>query len=312
MAAEPIEVAFEHRLAKMIDRARRAYAAWRPEVAAYLFERGWKPTAIALENHPDRERVLKHLFMLHMETIGTRMFGVSTDAWRDNPAYPDRYFPIVWLDVVPALLPKLANERRVAALASLFNLGEHLVVAAHSVGALVAEELARHLDEVVAHGVEPIALSTMADLGLIPADAVAERPRRATGTTRIDPRRSIDVAAADPELVPGAVWFEEGLCHIGDLTRDIALTFSIAGDTPQLLGRKAVPSSIAEPPFPLEAKLSGGAIAIDSSGAITRAEGGRIGGIDPRGVLSIAVAAEGVIALTRRFSQQVELYALRT
>ncbi len=314
--AEPLDA----RLADALDDARRTYAAFRPEVAAYLHERGYVPTAAALPPSDDREGLLTHLFRLHLETVGTRMFGVSTDAWRDNPAYPDRYFPTVWLDVVPKVLHRLPPERRLPTLAALFNLGENIGFAARAMGASVAAALAHDLDAIVEEGVEIVALGALADLGVVPREAAGSR-RASTKTqvTRFAPLTSISTAEADPLFVPFALSMEGATCLVFDWTRPLALAYSLVGTAPQLIGRKSLPApKVAARGLAIEAKTDAGMIAVGLDGVVTLTEGAgaggmgerrRLGAIDPRGVVAIA-ASSSVLAVARRFSQRVELIAI--
>jgi hypothetical protein len=312
-----MEATFSQRLERVIARARRTYASFRPEVAEYLFKHGWQPTAQGL-NAPGeplavREAVLEHLWTLHMETIGTRMFGVSTDAWRGNAAYPDRYFPIVWLDVVPKLVPRIAQEKRVPALAALFNLGENLVANARAASSIVAESLRRDLDAMAREGVEIVAMSALAEAGLVPRGVAAPRARGGE-SARLVARAPFDVASVEPRFVPGAIACHESAYAVCDLQESTSIVFSIAGELPQLVGRRAVKG--AQPPsgLPHAAKIARGTISIGADGAVvlTDDKGGArpIGRLDPRGVLGVAIGDSGTIAVTRRFSQRIELHQL--
>jgi len=304
-------------LARVLDGARRTYAAFRPEVAAYLFERAWKPTAEALGPDPSRGRLLEQLWHLQLESVGSKMFGVSTDAWRENPAYPDRYFPIVWIDIVPKLLPRLPAEKRLPTVVALFNLGEHLVVGARSVGALVAEAIAADLDAAVNEGVEPIVLTTMVDLGLIPKEAAPRRVARSRAFDRIETRAALQLSTFDASFVPGAIGFEEQTWWVVDRVRPLALSFSNSSDRPQLVERRTLRTTLAHenPKLPHAVETSAGRIEVWADGRVAYGNKGEetkpIGAIDPRSLAGIAVSAEGWLLVTRRFSQRVELHALR-
>jgi hypothetical protein len=298
----------ESALAATLDDARRSYAAWRPEVARYLFEKGLRRTGEALASDPSRDAILGHVWRLQMESIGTRMFGVSTDAWRDNPAYPDRFFPIVWIDLVPALLPRLKESERLAALIALFNLGENLVIAAPSLGGLVAEALVERVDRIAAEGVEPVALGALVDLGIVPAEAAPRRNEGPTTFSRVTRVAVANVAAWEPTMIPGAVGVsEEGTVWIADRTRPLVLQVATGGSSVQLVARATRERVIEPQSLPCAA----GAIAIAADGAVT-ASGKDIGHIDPRGVAGASIGPHGSIVISRRFSQRVELYALRS
>jgi hypothetical protein len=298
----------ESALAATLDDARRSYAAWRPEVARYLFEKGLRKTGEALAGAPSRDALLGHVWRLQMESIGTRMFGVSTDAWRDNPAYPDRYFPVVWIDLVPRLLPRLPEGDRLPALIALFNLGENLVIAAPSLGGLVAEALVDRVDRIAVEGVEAVALGTLVDLGIVPAEAAPRRETGPTAFTRLLRVAVANVAVWEPTMIPGAVLVtEEGTTWIADRTRPLVLQVATGGASVQLVGRSARERVIEPRSLP----CSAGVIAIAADGAVT-AGGKEVGHIDPRGIAGVAVGPQGSIVISRRFSQRVELYALRS
>jgi hypothetical protein len=307
-----------HDLARVLEGARRSYAAFRPEVAAYLFEHGWKPTANALPPGPHRGKLLENLWHLQLESIGSKMFGVSTDAWRDNPAYPDRYFPIVWLDIVPKLLPRLPPERQLPTLVSLFNLGEHLVIGARSVGALVAEAVASDLESAAREGVEAVVLSAMVDLGLIPKEAAPRRAPRTPAFDRIESLPPLQLADFDARFLPAAVGFDEKVWWVADRTRPLAFAFSDGGDRPQLLERRALGhvDEGAPPSLPYVLSWDQGRIEVWADGRIAFGAAGSevraIGAIDLRALAGLAVGSEGRLLVTRRFSQRVELYALRS
>jgi hypothetical protein len=297
----------ESSLAATLDDARRSYAAWRPEVAHYLFERGLRKTGEALRDDPARDAILAQVWRLQMESIGTRMFGVSTDAWRDNPAYPDRFFPVVWIDLVPKLLPRLEGAQRLPALIALFNLGENLVTAAPSLGGLVAEALVLAVDEIAVEGVEAVALTKLVDLGIVPAEAAPRRKTGASAWSRVVPIAIADVATWEPTMVPGAVGItEEGTVWVADRTRPFALQLATGGSNVQLVAR-VNRERVAEPrPLPCVAD----ALSVTLDGTVMAARK-TLGHIDPRGVAGIATGPQGTIVISRRFSQRVELYAAR-
>ncbi|MGZ3454252.1 MAG: hypothetical protein ACXWUG_32105 [Polyangiales bacterium] len=297
----------ESSLAATLDDARRSYAAWRPEVAHYLFERGLRKTGEALGADPARDAILTHVWRLQMESIGTRMFGVSTDAWRDNPAYPDRFFPIVWIDLVPKLLPRLPDDKRLPALIALFNLGENLVTAAPSLGGLVAEALVNEWEAIVAEGVEPVALTALVDLGIVPEAAAPRRKISPSAWRRVVPLAIANVATWEPTLIPGAVGItDEGTIWVADRTRPFALQLAAGGSSVQLVAR--VTRERVTDPQPLP--CSSATLSIGADGSV-RAGEKSLGHIDPRGIAGVATGSQGTIVVSRRFSQRVELYVAR-
>lgn len=269
-------------LAATLADAHRAYAAFRPEVAQYLYERGFRP----LEGDP---RLLEAIFRLQMESIGSRAFGVSNDGWRDNAEWPDRYFPILWLDIVPKLLPLLAPERRLDCITLLFNLGENLVTAAPTLGGAVAEAL-RHSIADLARDPHAAATRALATVGILPRSALASGAK-----TTIRRVASVLLATWDRELIPGAVGFHADSFWVADRVRPIALQFTMNA---QLVARIGTAGLVAHTPGRLRVTEVGEVLHGTTS----------IGHIDPRGVAA-AAANDDFIVITRRFSQCVELWS---
>lgn len=297
-------------LHRTLDDARRAYAAFRPEVALYLFDRGLRASADALPAGSDRDVLIDRLWRLQLESIGARTFGVSTDAWRTNPAYPDRYFPLVWLDLVPKILPLLPAHGRLPAVVALFNLGENLVLAAPSAAGLVAEAMLAETDAIAREGVESVALSAMVRLGVLPAPGPGEGPARgssAAAWTRVVPLAVVSVAAWEPSLIPGAIeWTGDSTVRVADRTRPLALDLAVAGSSARLVGRERLAAVLDPSALPIGDE-AGIAIAADGS---VRHRGRAVGRVDPRGIAGVATSPRGLVAVARRFSQRVELHAL--
>lgn len=297
-----LEQGLAPKLAQTLEDARRTWAAWRPEVAEYLFEKGFRRAEAALPPGPESEALLHALFRLQMESIGARTFGVSNDAWRDNRGWPDRYFPILWIDLLPNLLPRLPVERRLSELVSLFNLGENLVLVAPTLGGLVAEGLLARRESIVLGGVEAVSLAVLVELGIVPATAVPEGARARPTTLRAIAR--VSLAQWEGSIVPAAVSFSaEGALQIADATRPFAL--QLGSPSAQLLGR--VTLDAVPPPRPLP--LSHAELTVRADGVVRVGEQ-TLGTIDPRGVHSAAINAHGVIAISRRFSQVVEVWGV--
>jgi len=283
-------------LGRTLDEARRSYAAFRPEVAEYLFERGFRATERALP--PGEEALLHAIFRLQMESIGARTFGVSNDAWRTNPGWPDRYFPILWTDLLPQLLPLLPSERRLPAVIALFNLGENLVTVAPSLGGSVAELLLRDVRAMAARDVHQVAIAALVELGVLPREVLRGRADARTEPTSLRSLGAISTAAWDPEFIPGAVgWASEGTFFVADRVRPAVLHLARAGGGVQLVARtEGVP----------EAQPSG-AFSFTATGEVTHA-GRALGRIDPRGLQAAAISPQGVLVIARRFSQAIEVW----
>lgn len=105
----------------------RQSSAVRPEIAGYLLDHGLAPLHAALGAAGESPDALcAEVWRLMLASVSARRFGVSTDAWRENDDYPDRYFPLLWLTLVPAALPAMPAAERLPCVAALFNLGEQL------------------------------------------------------------------------------------------------------------------------------------------------------------------------------------------
>ena len=92
----------------------RQSSAVRPEIAGYLLDHGLAPLHAALSAAGESPDALcAEVWRLMLATVSARRFGVSTDAWRENDDYPDRYFPLLWLTLVPAALPASSVAMRV-------------------------------------------------------------------------------------------------------------------------------------------------------------------------------------------------------
>lgn len=104
----------------------RASSQVRPEVVDYLLGRGLAPLHEALAKRGDPDATCQAVWRLMLSSVEARRFGVSTDAWSTHDDYPDRYFPLLWLRLLPSLLPALPADEGLACAAALFNLGEKL------------------------------------------------------------------------------------------------------------------------------------------------------------------------------------------
>ena len=282
-------------LGRTLDDARRSYAAFRPEVAEYLFERGFRATERAV---PGDDALLHAIFRLHMESIGARTFGVSNDAWRDNPGWPDRYFPLLWIELVPQLLPLLPSERRLPTVVALFNLGENLVQVAPSLGGSVGELLLRDARAIAERDVQSVAIAALVELGVLPREVLRGQAPVRTEPTTVRSLGSISTATWDPQFIPGSVgWASEGTFFVVDRVRAAVLQLTCAGANIQLVARTdSAPPSEGAGPF-----------AFSAAGEITY-RGRLLGRIDPRGVHAAAISPEGLIVIARQFTQTLELW----
>lgn len=180
-----------------VEATRAASSAFRPAVAEYLYARGLAPLYDRLVAAGDRSpgALVTGVWRLMLETVATRRFGVSSERWRAGD-YPDRYFPLVWLDVLPRCLPAMASDRRAAAVAALFNLGERLP---RSTANALAEQLVARADAFVA--APDATLHHIAEeLGLLGFAALPPAAWR-----RLHADAPFDCAQADPGFLPGAV-----------------------------------------------------------------------------------------------------------
>ncbi|MCB9543348.1 MAG: hypothetical protein H6703_12990 [Myxococcales bacterium] len=192
--------ALQRALRAAIDETRAASSAWRPAVAAYLFDEGLAPLHAALAAQgPVDPRLVEAAWRLMLETVATRRFGVSGPSWRAAADYPDRYYPIVWLDIVPRCLPRAAPDDRLALLTMLFNLGENLTRHARAAANAVAERLAA-LGPALAADPRTHLAEALAAVGLI-AD---EQPPPSTWR-RAEHHSVFDCAAIEPGFLPDAI-----------------------------------------------------------------------------------------------------------
>jgi len=218
-----------------VDELRAASSAWRPAVAAYLFDAGLTPlhTALAATGAVD-PRLIEATWRLMLESVATRRFGVSGPAWQTAADYPDRYYPILWLDLLPRCLPAAAPADRMRLLTMLFNLGENLGRHARAAANAVAEALAAAGPALAADPRATIA-DALAAVGLI-AD---ERPPPAAWR-RADPCAAFDCATIEPGFLPDAIAAGPGRRFaVVDGTHGIALHLEVTGTGLVCRGRGA-------------------------------------------------------------------------
>ncbi len=213
---------------------RAASSAYRPAVAEYLYRRGLAPLfdRLAADGPPPR-RLIEGIWRLMLETVATRRFGVSTDDWRSG-GYPDRYFPLIWLELVPRRLPQMAPAARAGAVTALFNLGEKLPRAAANP---VAERL---VERGAAFAVDPegILRSTLRAAGVLGAAAVA-------GWRRLVEQPAFECRDVDPDFLPGAVLAAPARRFVVvDALRPVALHIGVGPDGLGCRSTGAAPPSI--------------------------------------------------------------------
>jgi hypothetical protein len=203
------------RLAALAERAHRESSRYRPEVVRYLFEEGWLPLHRAYAEQPDRDALLASLWALQLETITSGQFGVSTDAWRSDPAYPDRYFPRLWLDTLPKAAETLEPAELLEVAVALFNLGERLDPAIRAAANHVAERLAQAPTQLGGGGYARIVRTALERAGLLPGETVG--PRRWT-TARLLAWLHLGERERD-FLVDALTLDDEGLLSVYDAGR---------------------------------------------------------------------------------------------
>jgi hypothetical protein len=98
----------------------------RGDVVRHLFLAGWMKLHPALHAQPNGKQALLTTWQLMLESVVTGSFGVSSDDWREHQAYPDRYFPRLWLDVLPEAASRLSPAAFAMLASRCFNLGENV------------------------------------------------------------------------------------------------------------------------------------------------------------------------------------------
>ena len=293
------------RLQQAAKEAQLTHAGWRPRVAEHLFEHGLLPTAEALAGSPARDPILELLWTLQMQTVGSRDFGVSTPNWRKNPAYPDRYFPVVWLDLVPQLIGEVDEGQRRQLIVDLFNLGENLVRATRSLAGRVADYLLEHAADIPTRGLEGVVQDALATAGVLGGQGTQG------DWTHLAPTQYIPTAIFQDDLVPAGLSFRDFSIVIQDATRPFALMLQGTGDGTQLVDRLSpgAPAQVVRPP--ITEVVKDGKLTVSDQGEVVWSPQGEtdvpLGRLDLRGLYSIAIAPTGRIAVSRLFSQRVEV-----
>ncbi|MCA9538665.1 MAG: hypothetical protein KC620_07235 [Myxococcales bacterium] len=233
MPVESLRAALEAALADTVARS----SAYRPAVAAYLYERGLVPLYGALAGQGEVDAALiEGVWRLMLDSVATRRFGVSSDAWRAADDYPDRYFALLWLDILPAALPACAADRRLALAATLFNLGENLPPQARRAANGIAWRLHDQAKALAAAPEAVIEQALIAE-GLIAGRATPARWQRIAGLT------VLDLSAHDADFVPTAIAaLDEGRFVVLDGRRAVALGLALVGDRLECTGPTPPPA----------------------------------------------------------------------
>lgn len=296
------------RLRRATERARLTHAAWQPGVASYLFEGGFLPTARELTGEPGSEELLEQLWQLQMESIGSRDFGVSSDFWRRNPNYHDRYFALLWLDLIPGILGKVEASQRLELLVKLFNLGENLVRASRSIASGVAEHLHTHQDRICTEGLDPVVQEALAAAGVL---GDGSRGAGVGDWARLGPPRLVHTELFEADFVPGGLTFLGPAVCVRDATRPVSLVIKGSGSACRLVDMEVPEGPLSSQTLPLQVDIGRGQLQVTASGQVlwtpTDGEEVDLGAVDVRGLADIAISGGGRIGLVRKFSQRVEL-----
>jgi hypothetical protein len=177
----------------------RQSSAVRPEIAGYLLDHGLAPLHAALSAAGEPPDALcAEVWHLMLASVSARRFGVSTDAWRNNDDYPDRYFPLLWLAVVPATLPMVPAAERLPLVAALFNLGEQLSGPLRATGNRLMASLVA-APEKLARAWRPTLEHAMVEAGLLALSVTPPAEWR-----RYTPVARFDFAPVEPGFLPDA------------------------------------------------------------------------------------------------------------
>lgn len=155
----------------------------RGEVVRHLFLDGWMKLHPPLHGQPNGKQALLTTWQLMLESVVTGGFGVSSAEWREHQAYPDRYFPRLWLDVLPEAAQRL-NPSDFATLTSrCFNLGENVAPRSRS--------LANELGELLYKARKTLTVETLA---LVVERALIDAGLHEPGDGSLEPKRRLVVA----------------------------------------------------------------------------------------------------------------------
>ena len=174
-----------------------------------------------------------------LETVATRRFGVSGPSWRAVADYPDRYYPLLWLDLLPRCLPAAMPADRMKLLTMLFNLGENVTRHARAAANTVAEQLAAAGAALAVHPEVHIS-AALASVGLIADDHPPPLRWR-----RVEALAAFDCAAIEPGFLPDAIAAGVGRRFVVvDGTRAVALHLDATAQGLVCRGRGSVVASV--------------------------------------------------------------------
>jgi len=295
-------------IARLCLEAERRHALYRAPVVEHLFERGWRPLHARMGEGAEARAALTSVWGLMLESVVTGRFGVSSDAWRENGSYPDRYFPRLWLDTLPEA--RLPPGELIEAATALFNLGERLHSVSRAASNALAEALFAERTRLAFGGWQAAARRGLEGAGLVApegSDPAEWRAARRTGTLRLgetDP--DFTVAAVVPSG-GGEVLVEDALRPVRARARLTAAGLELVGIEASTI---AVAAPEAEAPPLLTGRaprltLSGRRLVLEAAGGAL--EVGRTGALLP---LTPAVLPSGLVAIGDALSQTIEAWRL--
>jgi hypothetical protein len=241
----------------------RQSSAVRPEIAGYLLDHGLAPLHASLSADGESPDALcAEVWRLMLASVSARRFGVSTDAWRENDDYPDRYFPLLWLVLVPAALPAMPAVERLPCVAALFNLGEQLSGPLRATGNRLMAGLAG------APGALAPAWRAALERAMVQAGLLALSVTPPAAWRTYTPVARFDFAAVEPAFLPDtAVAAEARAFRVGS-TAGVGVLLADSGGL-TLLG--VSPGAPAEATTTLD--LAGGRLSLDGRRLMWRPPG---------------------------------------
>jgi len=292
-------------LARLGEAARRAGSRFRPEVVRYLFGEGWRPLHARFGDSERGRRALRLLWSLQLESVLAGTFGVSGPGWRGHAAYPDRYFPRLWLDTLPRLAARLDPEACARLAVRLFNLGERLLPVSRVVANRVAEALYEAAEAADEDALYRALRRTLRRVGVLAEAPVGPRHWRAL--TPLDP---LPLGQRDPAfLVDGLLVAEDDTLVAIDSRRGLAAHI-LATEVGLELAGLAADDRVA--PLPTRVALDGAALCLEGRRLVLEVDDqrhplGELPLLFPRGFI---VTSAGVVAAVDAFSQDLAAYRL--
>ncbi len=278
-------------LAELGDSMKRRSPRFRPDVVRYLFEQSWQK----VRSERGEEKALLGLWELQLETISGGLFSVADNRWRRGKSYPDRYFPTLWLHVVPELAER--SDAWFEQTVSLFNLGERLAVASRPLANAVAQKLEEESSSLAA-AFEPTLRKLLSHCGVLPAE-----PNTGDGYEHF---ASIELAESEPSFLAGSMELSAaGVLWVyeANSTRALVATLTIAGAELQ-----GIHAALDPPPANLRTRV-GSRDYRAVPGALLTAEAGKEHKHLAPVIAPIALAANqsGLVAIADGLRQRVVL-----